>query len=235
MPQTLQSHANTTSTTQKSTSSIRLAQHDTTTNHHISKHRKTGLKGNPHTHSQHTQPNSANFIYDPNSIPHPTQPASLYNRQQPPSSWGAPSPQRPIPSTNPQTHTARFYILPLESNAQPLTYTTDLPRMFANVAQEFATDTTPYLASTLTWSSNVQTPQSQTTTPSLHLPAPTPLPEGFISMNFPNVPGQSHKYIYGIRRMPTALVTAIAKPPDIIKKWYIHRHQHLQVLIKPFT
>jgi len=35
--------------------------------------------------------------------------------------------------------------------------------------------------------------------------------------------------------MPPALITAISQSAEIINKWRIHRHQHLQALINPLT
>ena len=35
--------------------------------------------------------------------------------------------------------------------------------------------------------------------------------------------------------MPNALITTISQSPDIINKWRLHRHQHLQALINPLT
>ena len=35
--------------------------------------------------------------------------------------------------------------------------------------------------------------------------------------------------------MPTALITAISQSPEIIDKWRLHRHQHIQALINPLT
>ena len=75
MPQTLSSHVDTTSATQKSTSSIHSSQHDTITSNLTPKHRKTGNKDNARSHTTPSQPNTANLIYTPNSISQASTPA----------------------------------------------------------------------------------------------------------------------------------------------------------------
>ena len=82
---------------------------------------------------------------------------------------------------------------------------------------------------------NGQTPRSRATIPPKQVPQQNQISTGFIHRHFPHIPAQSREYIYGIRRMPTALITAISQSPKIIDKWRLHRHQHIQALINPLT
>ena len=137
------------SATHKSNSSIHSSQNDTDAIQHTVKRRKIEPRGQSHTHTQQQpQTQSTSLIYAPNSTPHPhaTQPVTIYNRTQPsPSSCGAPPSKRPTQSSNPETPTAHFSILLLETNNQPPNYTTNSPDMITNTAKDTTTDNSTYM------------------------------------------------------------------------------------------
>ena len=82
MSQTLSPHMDTTSATQKSTSSIHLSQQDTITSNRTSKRRKTNNqnKNRSRAYTDIPQPNTANIIYAPNLTPQASTHAPHYNR-----------------------------------------------------------------------------------------------------------------------------------------------------------
>ena len=240
MLKTLPSHVDTTSTTQKSTSSIHSSQQDTITSNRTNKRRKPNHnKRNDNRvppHGAPNQHNNAHNIYAPNSTPQATTNAPPYDHNHPPTStWGGPPPQRLTPQPNPHTPTSHFSPYIHNLNPQPPNYTANSPHRHTPGDKNTHNTTTPYLASNPGWPQTGQQPRSRAPNPSQPVQHQHQIPHNFISQTFPNVQPQSRAYLHGIRRMPSALIKAISQSPTIIDTWRNHRHQHLQALIHPLT